>query len=172
MKKILFLITLIPIVFIGSSCSSGGGDGSGGEECTEDSLVGSWELKSQIIEFYGCPDTNDFEDEDILSEDNKDFFVFDDDNEFDYHIGFPDEDSDCSGLYDVDVDCDLEIGFAYDSCSYFDALAGQLEDRVDPLALEFNGDYVTIIAEFDLSDPDGGIPEGCSVRWEALLRHD
>ncbi len=170
----MFILSLLPVLFLGSSCSSGGGDGSGGgsEDCEEDSLVGTWELKSQIIVFSGCPDTNDFQDEDIVSEDNKDFFVFDDDNEFDYYTGFPDEDSDCSGLYDVDDDCDLEIGFLFDSCSHFEPLSAALEDRVDPLMLDFNGEYVTIIGEFDLSDPDQGVPEGCSVIWEALLRHD
>jgi len=172
MTKILFLITLIPIVFIGSSCSSGGGDGSGGEECTEDSLVGTWELKSQTFVLTGCPVA--WEDGYEESDDNEDFFVFDDDQDFDYYRTWPFDDSDCSGNYDVDDDCDLEIGFENDDCQFLDDLSGFLEsDMEDPLVLYFDGEFVTIRGEFDLHAmgwPDAA--EGCTVEYSAELRHD
>ena len=63
MKKILFIISLLPILFIGSSCSSGGGDGSGSGSdddtaCATD-IIGKWNGIILNIDYgSGCSDSD------------------------------------------------------------------------------------------------------------------
>ena len=72
MKKILFLITLIPIIFIGSSCNSGGGGGSGSEHdsghdttaCIED-ISGKWQGLTFSVDYDQNCGITDINNEDI-----------------------------------------------------------------------------------------------------------
>ena len=174
MKKILFLITLIPIVFIGSSCSSGGGgDDTSCDDCDKDSIMGQWELQSETIEFSGCP--VDYEDEDNEFPSDTHFFIFDLDGNFVYHSGLPDDISECSGIYDLDEDCEAEANFDQSGCIHLDNVVGLLESsNGGPLTIcsDDDGGFIAV-GEFDmhaLGYPDA--QEGCVLIWTGEFRED
>jgi hypothetical protein len=132
--------------------------------------MGQWELKSETIEFSGCPD--DYEDDDNEF-DEEVFFTFTLDGNWSYSSSSSGQ-AECTGTYNLDDDCETEVNFG-SACPDLDMLVGLLENGEEYLTLCFDDDEgVTAVGEFDLHaigyPPDA--PEGCILTWTGEFRED
>ena len=175
MKK-LFLSVLMLFVF---SCSSGGGGSSGScDDCSEDSLLGGWQLRSETIEYSSncmlLDEEYDYHDEVWI--------VFDEDDTFSYFVGNPDysdSSDECTGSYDLEDNCEIEIEFDGWDCEgapllnamLFLTSGGPLDVCVD-----MDHETATVFGTFDLYELGAQfsdeIPEGCELTWTGEFRED
>ena len=150
MKKILFLMTLIPIVFIGSSCNSGGGDGSGSDHdsghdttaCSTD-IIGKWSGVTLDIDYgFGCSDqdVNNYDISEVV-------FDFNSDDSYEIQGNGNYYQDDEVGSWACDGD-EIDICETGDDCAAWD--------------YEINGDQATV----DITIDSGGCTYNISISLE------